>query len=34
MTGYKDNKAAAIDSQALIKLLKEHKAVLEKKTAR
>jgi L-aminopeptidase/D-esterase-like protein len=27
MTGYKGNKAAAIDHQALIKLLKEHKAV-------
>jgi len=34
MTGYKGNKAAAIDTQALIKLLKEHKAVLEKKTGR
>jgi len=34
MSGYKGNKAAAIDHQALIKLLKEHKAVMEKKTAR
>ena len=34
MTGYQGHKAAAIDHQALIKLLKEHKAVLEKKTAR
>jgi len=31
MTGYQGHKAAAIDHQALIKLLKEHKAVLEKK---
>jgi len=34
MTGYDGHKAAAIDTQALIKLLKEHKAVPEKKTAR
>jgi L-aminopeptidase/D-esterase-like protein len=34
MTGYQGHKAAAIDHQALIKLLKEHKAILEKKTAR
>ena len=34
MTGYDGRKAAAIDHQALIKLLKEHKAVSEKKTAR
>jgi len=34
MTGYDGHKAAAIDHQALIKLLKEHKAILEKKTAR
>jgi D-aminopeptidase len=34
MSGYKGNKAAAIDRKALIKLLKEHKAVLEKKMAR
>ena len=34
MTGYQGHKAAAIDHQALMKLLKEHKAVLEKKTAR
>ena len=34
MTGYEGRKAAAIDHKALIKLLKEHKAVLEKKTAR
>ena len=27
MTGYKGNKAAAIDHKALIKLLKEHKVV-------
>ncbi len=34
MTGYKGRKAAAIDHQALIKLLKEHKAGPEKKPAR
>ena len=34
MTGYKGNKAAAIDHKALIKLLKEHKTGLEKETAR
>jgi len=34
MTGYQGHKAAAIDHQALIKLLKEHKALSEKKTAR
>ena len=27
MTGYQGHKAAAIDHQALIKLLKEHKAI-------
>ena len=34
MTGYQGNKAAAIDHQALMKLLKEHKAVVDKKPAR
>ena len=34
MTGYQGHKAAAIDHQALIKLLKEHKAISEKKPAR
>ena len=31
MTGYDGNKAAAIDHKALMKLLTEHKAVLDKK---
>ena len=34
MTGYQGNKAAAIDHQALMKLLKEHKTVVDKKPAR
>jgi D-aminopeptidase len=34
MTGYDGHKAAAIDHKALIKLLKEHKVILEKKAAR
>jgi L-aminopeptidase/D-esterase-like protein len=34
MTGYKGNKAAAIDHAALIKLLREHKAIAGKKTTR
>jgi D-aminopeptidase len=34
MTGVGGHKAAAIDHQALIKVLKEHKVVLEKKSAR
>ena len=34
MTGYQGHKAAAINHAALIKLLKEHKAVSEKQTAR
>ena len=35
MTGYEGNKAAAIDHKALIKLLKEHKAVSgQRNTAR
>jgi hypothetical protein len=34
MTGRDGHKAAVIDTQALITLLKEHKALSEKKTAR
>ena len=34
MTGHDGNKAAAIDHKALMKLLTEHKAVLEKKKSR
>jgi D-aminopeptidase len=34
MTGYKGNKAAAIDHKALIRLLKKHGAIPEMKTAR
>jgi D-aminopeptidase len=34
MTGREGHKAAAIDHEALVKLLKQHKAVLEKKAAR
>ena len=34
MSGYQGHKAAAIDHKALIKLLKEHKAISEKKPAR
>ena len=34
MTGYQGRKAAAIDHKALVKVLKEHKTGLEKKTAR
>jgi L-aminopeptidase/D-esterase-like protein len=34
MTGYQGHKVAAIDHKALIKLLKEHKAISEKKATR
>jgi L-aminopeptidase/D-esterase-like protein len=34
MTGYQGHKAAAIDHKALIKLLKEHKAIVEQKKTR
>ncbi len=34
MTGYKGNKAAAIDRTALMKLLKDYRTVVEKKTVR